>query len=150
MSQGDYIRLKQLKTRLIKNDLAPILSSQDYTDFASFSVASTVINTIPTDNCLDVSGVYIFDILQTCDSLPEFILCNGTDGRENRVLNPDPNFTNECSHVFYPMTQKQKDLAQCHTGCPYNTTLAGYPLKWPGDNRVKPVGNRYNVGWRYR
>jgi hypothetical protein len=159
MSQGDYIQLKKTKNRLcIFNakstfdtpasgsnyvELNPVLSSQDYTDFASFQVASTVVNTQPLYSCLDFSGqTILFGIPQALgEPLPPWTLCQGTDERANRVL--DIRNGSSLSSLIpgaRPLTQKAKDMAQHKTGYPFWTTASGAVYKWPGDNRVKTEG----------
>jgi hypothetical protein len=141
MSQGDYIQLKKIKNRLSivnskqgtpNHELDPVLSSQDYTLFAGFHIASTVPNTKQTLST-DCSN-NIFDIPQCYSNCiaTDWTLCNETNSRPNRVLNP--------IHMFQPsrpLVQKGKDYYQCRTGYPFWTTLQGNPLKWPGDNRYK-------------
>ena len=143
MSASDYIQLKRNKTRLGYNHLdklAPVLSSQDYTDFTGYGIESTVLNTLITPSCLALpSTVRILDMDQQ-GNVPVFPVCS-SDGdlyteRWNRVLNPP--FV--CGSLYSrPLTQKQQDIAQCRIGCPKRTTLHGRPLQWPGDNRIKQL-----------
>jgi len=162
MSQGDYIQLKKTKARLcaFNNkatfntpagvapsynylELNPVLSSQDYTDFASFQVASTVVNTLPLFSSIDPSGqIVIFDIPQPLgEPLPTWTLCNGTNHRANRVLDiGSGNYLSSLIPGSRPLTQKAQDLAQNKTGYPFWTTSSGAVYKWPGDNRVKTNG----------
>jgi len=147
MSQGDYIRLKKIKTRLC-NDLdvlPPVLSSKDYTEFAAFSVESTVVNTVPINTMVNIDNEFrIFDIPQQ-GTLPTFPLCNDTNERTNRVLNP-PN--SDCHGLVSPSNQPHQktlqEVLQCKGRFPYRTVqtnpLIGVnylPYRWPGDNRVK-------------
>lgn len=92
MSQSDYIHLKRVKAVLTnQTELPAVLTSQSYTDFASFSTVTTVINTLPDYNYIpDPSMVNIFNMVQPVTCI-EFPLCSEGDlysMRENRVLNP--------------------------------------------------------------
>jgi len=161
MSQGDYIQLKKTKNRLcIYNssstfntpaygnnylELNPVLSSQDYTNFTSFQIASSVVDNQTLFSSLDVSGqISLFSVPQALTKpLPTWTLCSGTNQRANRVLNL--RYGTSLSSLVSgarPLTQKAKDLAQCQTGYPFWTTKSGDIYKWPGDNRVKTSGLR--------
>jgi hypothetical protein len=148
MSQGDYIRLKNIKTRLCspQGRLQPVLSSQDYTDFAAFSIESTVVNTLPTNTSIVLDSEFrIFDIPQAHpEDFPTFALCNNTNNRPNRVKNPKNESCLGIINPSRPLTKYQQAAAQCRTGFPYTTVktnpLIGVnyvPYRWPGDNRVK-------------
>jgi dihydroorotate dehydrogenase len=90
MSQSDYIRYKKTSTKLLNiTKLDPVLESQDYTEFKKYYLESNVINTKPVLNKLTPSGYsVIFDITKKISDCPiqNFIMCNHTQTRENRIL----------------------------------------------------------------
>jgi hypothetical protein len=153
MSSGDYTHLKRIRNVLSNQNssvikhyphsfptyeysLPPVLSSQNYTDFSGFSIESTVQNTFPKYSCLELSSQkYVLGIPVSC--LPVFPFCKNTHQRLNRV--PNTFIQKVCTNnsPVRPLTQKKQDVLQCHTGYPFRTNSHGYPLKWPGDNRIK-------------
>jgi len=140
MSASDYIQLKRIKTRLgyqHLDTLNPVLSSRDYTDFVGYGIESTVVNTLMTPSQLALPDGFVTILNMDQPSVvPSFPVChpNLYQERWNRVMNPPLN----CSSLYSrPLSKKEKDKAQCRTGCPQRTTLQGRPLQWPGDNRIK-------------
>ena len=87
MSQSDYIRFKKTSSKLTdqsKHDA--VYNSTDYTSFKNFSLEKSVTNDKPTYNRLSESGKQnIFDMELKMTDCPNFILCNETDTRPNRV-----------------------------------------------------------------
>jgi hypothetical protein len=146
MSQGDYIHLKKLKRRLSKqNDLAPILDSQDYTQFAAFCAESSISNDLPVLSRLDLSNQKRILDVPVCSVLPSFPMTQ-TNERENRVLNPFSRCVSAARpptlkhSVSRPLTQKEKDAWQCRVGCPQRTTSNFVTLKIDYDTRHLPKG----------
>ena len=86
MSQSDYIKLKRTTINLKEQAKhAAVYNSTDYTDFKEYSLEKTITNLKPTYNQLRVPGSKtIFDMEKKLSGCADFILCTGTDARENR------------------------------------------------------------------
>jgi|AntAceMinimDraft_11_1070367.scaffolds.fasta_scaffold07850_3 hypothetical protein len=91
MSQGDYIKRKQISHKLEDNGLSSygtVLNAKDYTDFKKYSLEGTITSSTATLNNLEIPNKpRIFDMEMDTTNCPSFIVCNGTDTRPNRVLN---------------------------------------------------------------
>jgi hypothetical protein len=90
MSQSDYIKYKRISKQLVVdssfNKLPPVLTSQDYTNYAQYTVETTVKNTRPIYNRLTPSGAQkVFAMEKKVTSCPTFLLCKNTNTRPNRV-----------------------------------------------------------------
>jgi hypothetical protein len=86
MSQSDYIRFKKT-SRLLKDpaDFNPVFAPSEYISGKEYNLETTVPNTKQTNNQLTPTGshnVFGMDIIAGCT--PTFILCTGTNMRENR------------------------------------------------------------------
>jgi hypothetical protein len=86
MSQSDYLKRKRIAT-ILRLDAAryPVFSEKDLLDFKQFSLE----NSITSDNeilnrTLPDNKRMIFNIEQTVDACPSFIVCSGTNERPNR------------------------------------------------------------------
>ena len=100
MSQGDYIKRKQISHTLVdkvnpgSNGLysyGTVLNAKDYTDFKKYSLEGTITSTTATLNNLEIPNKQrIFDMEMDTTNCPSFVVCgtegNGTDARPNRVL----------------------------------------------------------------
>jgi len=98
MSQSDYIKYKRVQSVLKKqqnygNDLNPVLSQQEYTDYKQYVIETSVINTNTLTNAnLDAgSKNIIFDMIRPLkfddnnNICPNFLFCSNTQTRLNRV-----------------------------------------------------------------
>ncbi len=102
MSQSDYLKrrvtshiLNRQKTE--KDELKPVLSSDEYTSFKRYQITNTVINDeINYKNIVPQGKHIIFDIETDVSSCPEFKLCKDTNTRDNRInltsskIDPNP------------------------------------------------------------
>ena len=90
MSQSDYIRYKKTSNKLLEvNKLNAILDSQDYTEFKQYYLESNIPNVKTTYNQLNLQGyTTVFDMNKKISYCPidNFIMCNNTNLRDNRVL----------------------------------------------------------------
>jgi hypothetical protein len=84
MSSSDYIQLK--KNAQILQDISVLspLSSEQYTQFVTFTLANTISNTVQKNNEI-ISP--IFGMVTNVSKCPKFQLCNETQKRSNRSLN---------------------------------------------------------------
>lgn len=90
MSQSDLINYKKITNRLLEmKKLDPVLSSQDYITFKQYTLESRNIDKKPILNQLTLSGdILIFGMeknISKCNSVNNFIMCNRTQNRGNRV-----------------------------------------------------------------
>ena len=111
MSQSDYIRYKKVSNQLLEvNKLNAILDSQDYTQFKQYYLESNIPNTNITFNQLNLQGyTNVFDINKKIKYCPtnNFIMCNNTNIRDNRVLVKDHR-TDAYAINNYPIRYIQK------------------------------------------
>jgi hypothetical protein len=93
MSQSDYIRYKKISNELLEvKKLNAVLDSQSYIDFKQYYLESNITNTKPLLNQLTISGQsVIFDMSKKITNCPKrnFIMCNRTQTRQNKVLVTD-------------------------------------------------------------
>jgi hypothetical protein len=111
MSQNDYIKFKRIATILntYTRDQPPVLEQQNYIDFKEFTLVNTIPNTKPLINKLTLSGYQkIFNIEKQVTNCPQFILCQNTDSRPNRV----PLSTVYFTPIPQPLTIKQMKNAK--------------------------------------
>jgi len=98
MSQSDYIQRKKTaiklagisKTPLNAGDFPQVFSSQDYTGFYQYQLTNTIVNTKITPNELVAPNhqiIFNMEVLST-NNCPAFVVCNNTNMRQNRRLNP--------------------------------------------------------------
>jgi hypothetical protein len=95
MSQSDYIKYKKtgniLKISSIEptanGELDPVLTPSNYVSFKNYTLENTIINTKSTYNLLTPSGEQIVFNMDrpSASSCTQFILCNNTNTRPNRV-----------------------------------------------------------------
>jgi hypothetical protein len=126
MSQNDYIQLKRTTTVLKSNQtnqsqktkrLPPVLYPNDYTDFKSYNLETTVSNTKNTYSRLILaSNKTIFNMEKNVSNCTTFPLCINTNQRVNRVLNtgqlyPDP--VNKLLPGFKPNINKTFTPTTC-------------------------------------
>jgi hypothetical protein len=91
MSQSDLINYKKISNVLLEmKKLDSVLSSQDYIMFKQYTLESKIANSKPVLNQLVLSGnSCIFGMeknISKCSGFNNFILCNKTNTRNNRVL----------------------------------------------------------------
>jgi hypothetical protein len=88
MSQSDYIKLKKTSMILKNNELPPVLTPENYTDFVQYNLETTVTNTKKSYSRLLLPGNRnILDIEKNVSGCTGFTLCTNTNQRPNRVLN---------------------------------------------------------------
>ena len=91
MSQSDYIKLKKTSMILKNNELPPVLTPENYTDFVQYNLETTVTNTKKSYSRLLLPGNRnILDMEKNVSGCTEFTLCTNTNERPNRVLNTMP------------------------------------------------------------
>lgn len=100
MSQSDYIKYKKTSNKLridntsINNKEPAVFVSSDYTDFKQFNLENTINDTSPTFNYIVQDGRHlVFGMDKVVSSCPQFIDCNGTNLRPNRVPMSASRFT---------------------------------------------------------
>lgn len=129
MSQSDYIKYLKLSTNL-KNqtpaDFPPVLDSQNYTLFKDYTIVNTVENSVVSYNELSSPNkVDIFGLsLKPRQNCSTFLLCNGTDGRPNRVKLLSVQSTSRPVMGYV----KQPKNTQCNACC-YNSIVNGTPKR---------------------
>lgn len=98
MSQSDYIQRLKTSTKLSgisktpvnQGDFPQVFSSQDYIGFYQYQVTNSVINTKTTPNELVAPNhkiIFNMEVSSTANC-PSFVVCNNTNIRQNRKLNP--------------------------------------------------------------
>lgn len=90
MSQSDYIHYRKTAHILKEaNKLQPVLSSQQYTTFKSYSLENTIQSYNPVYyKIADPSAVVVYEMtLNNVYDCPNVDYCVNTDTRPNRVLN---------------------------------------------------------------
>ena len=112
MSQGDYIKRKQISHKLVGDgstngsikgngllDYNSVLNAKDYTDFKKYSLESSIQSSTATLNDLVIPNqTKIFDMVMDVSNCPSFIICNDTDKRANRQ--PLKGFQSTCEPVM--------------------------------------------------
>ena len=112
MSQGDYIKRKQISHKLVGDgstngsikgngllDYNSVLNAKDYTDFKKYSLESSIQSSTATLNDLVIPNqTKIFDMVMDVSNCPSFIVCNDTDKRVNRQ--PLKGFQSTCEPVM--------------------------------------------------
>jgi len=111
MSQGDYIKRKQISHKLVGDGSSngtlkgngllnynTVLNAKDYTDFKKYSLEGTITSTTATLNNLEIPNKQrIFGMEMDVSECPSFVVCGtqytdseanaiGTQSRSNRVL----------------------------------------------------------------
>jgi hypothetical protein len=112
MSQGDYIKRKQISHKLIGdgkilggvkgNGLVSynsVLDAKDYIDFKKYSLEGSITSSTPTLNDLSIlNKTTIFDMVLDVSNCPNFIVCKDTNARSNRQ--PLKSFQQTCEPVM--------------------------------------------------
>lgn len=94
MSQGDYIKLKKVATQIKNQGFSPVLSSQNYTEYAAYTMKKDIVNTKPILNQLTLSGNQIVnDMERKMTNCSVFTMCKNTNTRGNRVALIGPYIT---------------------------------------------------------
>lgn len=90
MSQSDQIRYKKTSNQLKEvNKLDAVLNSQDYISYKQYTLESNIANTKPVLNQLTLAGkTILFGMEKKVSKCPinNFVMCNKTNQRPNRVL----------------------------------------------------------------
>lgn len=100
MSQGDYIKRKQISYKLIGDGTTnsetsikgtglssynSVLNANDYINFKKYSLEGSITSSNYTLNDLSLPNkTSISDMLMDVSNCPEFIVCNNTNTRLNR------------------------------------------------------------------
>ena len=112
MSQGDYIKRKQISHKLIGDGTTSdgikgngllsynsVLNAKDYIDFKKYSLEGSIKSSTPTLNDLYIPNkTTIFDMVMDVSNCPNFLVCNNTEGRVNRK--PLKSFQKTCEPVM--------------------------------------------------
>jgi len=112
MSQGDYIKRKQISHKLVGDgstngtikgngllDYNSVLNAKDYIDFKKYSLEGSIQSSTATLNDLVIPNqTKIFDMVMDVSNCPSFIICNDTDLRANRQ--PLKGFQSTCEPVM--------------------------------------------------
>ncbi len=112
MSQGDYIKRKQISHKLVGdgttvgnikgNGLShygSVLDAKDYIAFKKYSLEGSIKSSTPTLNDLSIPNrTTIFDMVMDVSNCPNFIVCNDTNTRVNRK--PLKSFQSTCDPVM--------------------------------------------------
>jgi len=112
MSQGDYIKRKQISHKLIGDGTTiggvngngllsynSVLDAKDYIDFKKYSLEGSIASSTPTLNDLSIlNKTTIFDMVLDVSNCPSFIVCNDTNTRSNRQ--PLKSFQQTCEPVM--------------------------------------------------
>ena len=136
MSQGDYInKLRVMRVLNKQTDLGSVLSSNEYTSFVSYTIANTVLNTVPKTYVNP--ELLIHAEVDKCDS---YIMCTGTNLRPNRVITmSDPmgkrGYPQQHGYNEYLVNQKANDLIM---PCTLFNTCDEYREKKNNTNKKKP------------
>lgn len=126
MSQSDYIKFKKISTQLsvdnstaqnnvINSQNAPVLESQNYTDFVEYALENKIANTKIIYHQITPPGKRIvMDMEKTITHCPSFIVCNGTNTRPNR--RPMSQGYNNATPI--PLSiKKTKNVSNQKNGC---------------------------------
>jgi hypothetical protein len=98
MSQGDYIKRKQISHKLSGDGTTTggvkgngllsynsVLDAKDYIDFKKYSLEGSITSSTPVLNDLSVlNKTSIFDMVLDVSNCPNFIVCKDTNARSNR------------------------------------------------------------------
>jgi hypothetical protein len=128
MSQSDYIKYKNITTRLsvdTNTKTPPVLNSQDYSDYKEYVLENTVQNSktiyrriTPTNSQvvlnMDKNLSLVQNIGTSTSNCPSFLLCNNTNSRTNRI----PLSTVYCKPTPKPLNwQQKKNASYLKTAC---------------------------------
>lgn len=114
MSQSDYIKYKQIITKLKTDNnstkMSSVFDSQNYTNYKQYAMEKSITNTKPIYNKLTPTGKQvIFGMERTVSSCPTFIICNNTNTRPNRIP--------MTSNYFSPVPRTIKDVKNANNLC---------------------------------
>jgi hypothetical protein len=112
MSQGDYIKRKQISHKLVGDgttlgivkgngllDYASVLDAKDYISFKKYSLEGSINSSSLVLNDLSIPNkTTIFGMLLDVSNCPNFIVCNDTNTRLNRK--PLKSFQQTCEPVM--------------------------------------------------
>lgn len=89
MSQSDYIKYKHTQNVLkTQSKLDKILNENDYTNYETYGIETTVTNTkLRPSRLIPSNSISVMDMDRVITSCPAFTLCRNTNTRPNRVLN---------------------------------------------------------------
>jgi len=128
MSQSDYIQFIRTAD-VLKNQtkLSPVLTSNEYTDYESYALETTITNTKNSFSRLlpptDPTRRTIFDMEKKVSLCPTFQLCSNTNQRPNRRLLPNsiifPTYRITKTGVRYPAPTNRTSKSYTPPTCTY-------------------------------
>jgi len=124
MSQSDYIQYRKTSHVLKEaGKLQPVLSSQQYTSFKSYSLENTIQSYRSVYyKMLDDSLVVVYDIpLNNVASCPNINYCQNTNTRPNRVLNM------VFGTKYTPKPSRPLDMKYIKTNHPEKVSILSHP-----------------------
>jgi len=127
-SQSDFIKYKKVNTVLVldaSKNFAPVLNSQDYSNYRGFVLENTVPNTKTIYNRITSSSKQVVldmdkdkssveSIGTSITNCPSFLMCNNTNTRPYRVNMSDVYFTPTPQPLNW---QQTKNASWKKTGC---------------------------------
>ena len=120
MSQGDYIRHKISAHKI--GDLPSVLGGRKYAQLTRYQLANSITNTKPSYQQLLPEGKQnVFGSERMVSGCPEFILCENTNTRPNRVAGPGLACRPHPAHPIYV-----KQPANAKTACQYKEDVCKY------------------------
>jgi hypothetical protein len=99
MSQSDYIKYKRVSTQLYldaNNNESPVFTSQNYLDYAQFTLENNTVNLCNTYNLMTPSTsqiVFNMEKQKETTNCPSMLICKNTNRREHRIPLPSVYFT---------------------------------------------------------
>ena len=121
MSQGDYLKRKQIAHRLridggnTDNKQPAVFSSNDLIKFKQYQIVNEDSSTNINYNLIKPTGTtVVFDMERKIANCPTFIACSNTNTRPNRVLN----IAKDCNITIHPLTwQQRKNVIDAKSLC---------------------------------
>jgi hypothetical protein len=125
MSQSDYIQFIRTAD-VLKNQtkLPPVLTSNEYTDYESYALETTIPNTKHSfSRLLPTNSRTIFDMEKKVSLCPTFQLCSNTNQRPNRRPLPNsiifPTYRITKTGVRYPAPTNRTSKSYTPPTCTY-------------------------------
>jgi hypothetical protein len=127
-SQSDFIKYKKVNTVLAldaSKNFAPVLNSQDYSNYRGFVLENTVPNTKTIYNRITSSSNQVVldmdkdkssveNMGKSITNCPSFLMCTETNTRPYRVALSEPYFTPKPQPLNW---QETKNASWKKTGC---------------------------------
>ena len=96
MSQSDYLKYKKISTalKIDGNDKLPVFESQKYLNYKQYALENTINNSsVLYDRITPANKRVVFGMDKNATSCPNFIICQNTQSRPNRVAMAEVYFT---------------------------------------------------------